>query len=677
MKKKKNVAIVVLIAILAIIGTSIVVYRLLQDENQLTVSEKRYITENKSNLISINVLNNSNVFGSAGIGVFYDYLESFEKENNLTFNIVTKNIDDSVSGLSLTKGHVVPANSTVFYVDHYVLVGKEKVSMSKISDVKDTIGILNRDVDVVKPYLSNYSLTFKNYESKNDLLTGLQNGDIKYVLVPMMEYLDSILDNLYSIEYHLSDIKDYYYMINSDDEMLSSIMNKFFNKWSEEKFQVSLDENEYELFIDKLKITEKELDVINNKEYNYGFIDNVPYDVKTGGTYGGIMNVYLEKFTEFSGIVFNYNEYSKYSKLISAINNGKVDLFANYYSLNTSLTVIDSLYNVDISFIMNNGDNRSFQSFESIKKETVYAEENSLISEYLKGQGLDVVTYKNDKECKKLLKNDNIVAMDRYNYLLFKEENDLPINERFRISPKLTYDFVSNNDTMFNRLFTYYISTLDKNQVVYEGLYDYENTVKSGTIIYKITKYAFILILIVFAISFTMYKFSKKVFIRKKIKRADKIKYIDMLTSLKNRNFLTENLPIWNQNTIYPQAIVVIDLNEIQSLNDTYGYSEGDKQIQSAANALIKTQLDNSEIMRTDGNEFTVYLIGYTEKQILSYIKKLNKEFKNLPHDKGAAIGFSMIEDDLKLIDDAINEATERMKENKGLLQGDKNEEKL
>ena len=74
--------------------------------------------------------------------------------------------------------------------------------------------------------------------------------------------------------------------------------------------------------------------------------------------------------------------------------------------------------------------------------------------------------------------------------------------------------------------------------------------------------------------------------------------------------------------------------------------------------------------MRTDGNEFTVYMVGYSEKQLISYVKKLTKEFKNLPHDKDAAIGFSMIEDDVKLISDAINEATEKMKENKSNTTG-------
>ena len=60
-----------------------------------------------------------------------------------------------------------------------------------------------------------------------------------------------------------------------------------------------------------------------------------------------------------------------------------------------------------------------------------------------------------------------------------------------------------------------------------------------------------------------------------------------------------------------------------------------------------------------------VYLVGYSEKQVLNYIKKLIKEFKKLPYEYGASIGFDMIVDDLKLMDDAINEATIKMRENK------------
>ena len=147
--------------------------------------------------------------------------------------------------------------------------------------------------------------------------------------------------------------------------------------------------------------------------------------------------------------------------------------------------------------------------------------------------------------------------------------------------------------------------------------------------------------------------------------KSDKLKYIDVLTSLKNRNYLNDHIELWDDNEIYPQTIVVIDLNNIAYINDNYGHQEGDTVIKDAANILIKNQLEKTEIIRTNGNEFLIYMIGYEEKQVVSYLKKLNKELKELSHGFGAAYGYSMITDAIKTIDDAVNEATLDMKNNK------------
>ena len=138
-----------------------------------------------------------------------------------------------------------------------------------------------------------------------------------------------------------------------------------------------------------------------------------------------------------------------------------------------------------------------------------------------------------------------------------------------------------------------------------------------------------------------------------------------MLTSLKNRNYLNHNIKAWNDSQKYPQAIIIIDLNNIKYVNDNYGHEQGDKLIIGAASTLINTQLENSEIIRSDGNEFLIYLVGYSEQQISTYSKKLAKEFKTLPYGFGAAIGYSMILDEIKTIDDAINEATIEMRKDK------------
>ena len=106
---------------------------------------------------------------------------------------------------------------------------------------------------------------------------------------------------------------------------------------------------------------------------------------------------------------------------------------------------------------------------------------------------------------------------------------------------------------------------------------------------------------------------------------------------------------------------MIIDLNNVKYVNDNYGHEEGDQLIVEAAGILVNTQLENSEIIRTDGNEFLIYLVGYSERQISTYTKKLSKELKKLPHEFGAGVGFSMITDEIKTLDDAINEATLEM----------------
>ena len=148
-------------------------------------------------------------------------------------------------------------------------------------------------------------------------------------------------------------------------------------------------------------------------------------------------------------------------------------------------------------------------------------------------------------------------------------------------------------------------------------------------------------------------------------KKENVLRYNDMLTNLKNRNYLNDNINNWDNTKIYPRTIVMIDLNNLKYVNDNYGHEEGNELIKKAAAILINNQLEKSDIIRTDGNEFLIYLIGYSKTQINSYLSKLSKEFDKLPYGFGAAIGYSMIDDEIKTVDDAINEATLDMRTNK------------
>ena len=82
----------------------------------------------------------------------------------------------------------------------------------------------------------------------------------------------------------------------------------------------------------------------------------------------------------------------------------------------------------------------------------------------------------------------------------------------------------------------------------------------------------------------------------------------------------------------------------------------------------------NQPLVNNKIYEWLIYMVGYSQKQVASYMHKLNKEIKKLPYEYGAEFGYSMILDDLKSVEDAMNEATEEMKKQKKEKKNEKEE---
>ena len=262
-----------------------------------------------------------------------------------------------------------------------------------------------------------------------------------------------------------------------------------------------------------------------------------------------------------------------------------------------------------------------------------------------------------------------MIVVDKEVYNLYKNTTFESYDVLYQDTMMNDYKFmVKNNNNTFYNLFNYIITTNSYYNYRNNGLADISRSIVERSSFMGL----FLIILVIvsvplIALVFLYFYFKHKHKV-KKVKKEDRHKYTDLLTSLKNRNYLNKKAPDWEASKVYPQGIVIIDLNNVKYVNDNYGHEEGDKLIVTAASTLVNTQLENSEIIRTDGNEFLVYLVGYSERQVETYAKKLEKEMKSLPHDFGASVGYSMIEDDIKTLDDAINEATlEMMTKKQGL----------
>ncbi|HHX32744.1 MAG TPA: GGDEF domain-containing protein [Mollicutes bacterium] len=672
MKNLKKVIITIVIVVLVLILSVFIYKRYFHDENRLSIAEQKWIADNKTNLININMPNKLNIFGYDGEGVFFEFLTSFEESYEVTFNKLIDDSSDVKNELGFYLSENMSDEDLLIYQDYYVVVGKNEDVITSFSDISgSTIGLTSKTLSRITPSY-NTQMTYHTFDTYEDMISAFETGEVKYIIGPKNELVGDIAHRGYKVVYHLSDLLINYFIRLGSSDVFNGIVEKHYNYWINNEYEESLYSNMLDLFVDKLGLSQAEVDTLTNRDYEYGLVFSSPYETMASSNYGGIALSYLEEFSKLSGAEFVFNKFNNVERLVKNFNDRSVDLI--FDNTNLKLDHFDIYTNLNNKYYVISPlkDNLVISSITQLSNVGVI--ENTKLHGYIhKIPGIKVNTYSSEKELFKASKKGEVIVVDSefYNYYVNKNIKNYKVNLTGYTNDNYSFRYINNTDA-FYKLFKVYANLLDDKEMISRGIISYKETAKSGNIISGIAKYTLLLITGLLLFGFILYFTKNKLKLNTKIKKDEKLKFVDVLTSLKNRNYLNEKKDSWNLNTIYPQAVIIIDLNNVKYLNDTFGHDEGDKQIKSAANSLIKTQLDNSEIIRTDGNEFMVYLVGYSEKQVLNYIKKLNKEFKELPYEYGAAFGFSMIEDDLKLIDDAINEASILMRDNKENLEANK-----
>ena len=669
MKIKKRDIISILLAIIIIGVGGFVLYKNSTNTNSLSNDEKKWLDNNSSRVLSITIPNDIPVFGSTGAGVFVDFVDYLSDDLDIKINKNTVSYVSENVGYGFEVSNKYDNEKLLLYKDHYVLVSKNTGILYDTKEIPSMgVGVHSSTINLVSSYFNATPESFKSLATYAEITSGLNDGSITYALVPLNEYKDELISNNINILAHISDLNHYYYFRLSEDKTINSIFTKEFNKWKAKSFEDSYNKNNYRLFVDKFNITEADERQLTNKTYSYGFTENRPYEILASSEYGGITAEYLRSFSKFSGVEFTYKKYKNATKLAEAAINGEIDLYYNYYNIVTNYIDSGALGRIDYDIVAHNSIDLSLSNINGLSYHTVYVLKDSYLYDMIKDlPGIDIQTYATPTDLNRIAKKEAIIVLDSNTSKYYLPKLTGNYTSRYSSTYEYSnYSFRYKNATdTFYKLFNTYTKTIDPSDLVRFGITTYNKVEYRGGVFGNIARYALVIIVVSATAIFIYSKNRKTVKLDTKIKKVDRLKYIDLLTSLKNRNYYYDRLSAWNKNKIYPQACVVLDINNVKSLNDRMGHEEGDKQIQSVANVLIRTQIDNTEIMRTDGNEFLVYMVGYSEKQILSYIKKLVKGFKKLPHNSGVAIGFSIIENDTKLVEDAYNEALIKMRENK------------
>nr|WP_090092286.1 EAL domain-containing protein [Clostridium uliginosum] len=103
----------------------------------------------------------------------------------------------------------------------------------------------------------------------------------------------------------------------------------------------------------------------------------------------------------------------------------------------------------------------------------------------------------------------------------------------------------------------------------------------------------------------------------------------DILTNLLNRRAFYNRVNKKLQEDIEIAAFVMLDLDNLKYVNDTYGHDYGDKYIKKAAIVLEEFTEHNGIVSRISGDEFYVFIHGYDDKdKIRQIIKRIHKNMK-------------------------------------------------
>ena len=670
MNKKIGIIAIVVVLILGSIG----VVRFFTKEDQktaLTVVEKKWIEDNKNNVIDFATLNNVPIVSDNGSGLLFDFLDDLETETDLEFNKLSyDNGEDTTTKYSLTKQNEVSSDDLVLYQDNYILVTKENDYYTDVDEIKDlTIGVLNDDQKAIEEYLTGSSnITYKTYDSNDAVLNALTNNEVTAIVLPKLDYLESILtsDDIH-ISYNITEYKINYVITLGDNERLNTILTKYFNRWKERNLKDSFNTYLASTYFNYKDISEKSQTDFRSKRYTYGFVANAPYDVTINGSLQGFNHSIISDFAATAGIEVDYKQYSSIESMLNDFKKGDLDLILNNFNnsgLNNIYRTIP-VYDSKIAVITDKDTELVVNNVSSLKDTTVLTIKNSKIARYLKSNDIKIKEFDNIRDLINNINENDVAAIDEYTYDYFVRSDLKDYKNLHTLDIENNYGFISNsNNKNLNEFFNFYLSFINTKEMTHES---YRNLLLENNNSKNLQLILSCLVIVLLAIAgiITKIVLGKKKDINSKLSKTDKLRYVDTLTSLKNRNYLNDNMDAWDNSEVYPQSVIIIDLNNIAYINDNFGHAEGDKIIVEAASILINHQLKDSEILRTNGNEFLIFIIGHDEKSIVTYIRKLNKEFKELSHGFGAAIGYSMITDEIKTIDDAINEATLDMRNNK------------
>ncbi|MDN3696585.1 GGDEF domain-containing protein [Vibrio clamense] len=109
---------------------------------------------------------------------------------------------------------------------------------------------------------------------------------------------------------------------------------------------------------------------------------------------------------------------------------------------------------------------------------------------------------------------------------------------------------------------------------------------------------------------------------------------LDPLTKVYNRTALTDRLELEYRRWIRSQKalkMVLFDIDNFKKINDSFGYTAGDKALKIIARTIAKAASDTDTVARFSGEEFILILPEQTDEYCHELIKGIQQSVSKLP----------------------------------------------
>jgi diguanylate cyclase (GGDEF)-like protein len=109
---------------------------------------------------------------------------------------------------------------------------------------------------------------------------------------------------------------------------------------------------------------------------------------------------------------------------------------------------------------------------------------------------------------------------------------------------------------------------------------------------------------------------------------------LDPLTKVYNRAAFGDRLELEYRRWIRAQhtlRVVILDIDGFKSINDSFGYSAGDKALKIIARTIKKELQDTDTVARFSGEEFILLLPEVTDSDAFSLIQTIQSQVSKLP----------------------------------------------